>query len=63
MMLDRFLIFILYHLYQLSACVYQLWRHIEDAFELRIFVIGQIIINLNPHNSGNLETEWEIHGI
>ena len=56
------LIFILYHLYQLSACVYQLLWHIEHAFFSWFLLLLKIIINFTPSNSGNLETKLENHG-
>ena len=62
MILEDFLVFILHHLYQLSASVYQLWRHIEDAFFTWFLLLLKIIINLTHCNSGNLETRLEIHG-
>ena len=64
MILESSLFFISYHLYQLFTCVYQRRRHIEDAFFFLIFVIGQIMINLTPCNSINLETQrWEFMAI
>ena len=35
---DDLFIVILYHLYQLLACAYQLWRQIEDAFKSKFIV-------------------------
>ena len=61
MILKDFLGFIIYHLYQLSAYVWQLWRHNEDAFFLRlILAIAQnhehVLIPIWNYNS--LEKLW-----